>query len=73
MFKGIIKWLRTLNERCPESVLHDKLLVGETKVSTLTNNELLNLYTFKRWYHPTFEVYTMVGREMQKRRKDDLI
>lgn len=65
---GLIKWLKGLNDRCDEAVLHDQLLVGEVKVAKLDSKQLLSLYKFTRYYQPSFDVYEMVGMEMEKRR-----
>ena len=59
-----------MNEIAPECKLHDQILTGEKKAGDLTNKELLSLFKFRRWYQPSFDVYSIVLREMEKRRKD---
>ena len=64
---GLFSWL---NETSEEQVLHDKLLVGEVCAGCLSNNDLIALKKFRRWYHPSFTVWDIVDTEMAKRRKD---
>jgi len=67
----MLKWIRGLKSKFTETSLHDKVLVGEVKVSHLSNKELLYLSAPKMHFRMDFAVWDLVNQEMRRRRNEN--
>ena len=65
----MLKWFKSLSEISTEQKMHDDLLCGERGIEELSNADVLLLYRFNRWYHPSFEVFSMCDDELKRRRE----
>jgi hypothetical protein len=52
--------------------LHNKVLLGEVRIESLTDEELLSLMKCKRFYKPSFDVFTLCSDEIKQRRNQRL-